>query len=83
MHFGWRGIDEHRHVCYGDFEFGFDDHGANKINDQIWYKNQPVGVNSLSKYMKLMSDGTMVLVLIKKQTIIYCKKNYDYQINAK
>ena len=22
-----------------------------------WYKNQPVGINSLSKYMKLMCDG--------------------------
>ena len=19
MHFGWRGIDEHKHVCFGDF----------------------------------------------------------------
>ena len=30
---------------------------AIKINDMMWYKNQPVGINSLGKYMKLMSDG--------------------------
>ena len=25
MHFSWRGVDEHRRVCYGDFELGKDD----------------------------------------------------------
>ena len=30
---------------------------AIKVNDMIWYNNQTVGINSLSKYMKLMCDG--------------------------
>ena len=122
VHFGLRGVDEHRRMCYSDFELSLDDNGtefvelkvergtktrtgceyqqerafnprmyaiggdqcpvklfkkyislcpqhtkysnspfyiqpAVKINDMIWYKNQPVGINSLGKYMKIMSDG--------------------------
>ena len=124
MHFGWRGVDEHRRVCYGDFELGCDDEGvefvqfkvergtktrtgcegqqerafnprmyahggencpvnlfktyishrpphttkddspfylqpANIISTRsnIWYKNQPVGINSLKKYMKTMTEN--------------------------
>ena len=124
MHFGWRGVDEHRRVCYGDFELGCDDEGvefvqfkvergtktrtgcegqqerafnprmyahggencpvnlfktyishrpphttkddspfylkpANIVSTRsnIWYKNQPVGINSLKKYMKTMTEN--------------------------
>ena len=122
MHFGWRGIDEHKRVCFGDFQLGRDDQGveyvefcvergtktrngcegqqerafnprmyavggyrcpvalfnkyvsvrpahtklahspfylqpANTITQHIWYKNQPVGANSLSKFMKVMTEN--------------------------
>ena len=122
MHFGWRGVDEHRRVCYGDFELCIDDDSveyvelkiergtktrtgcegqkerafnprmyatggekcpialfkkyislrpprtqkpdspfyllpANTSTPSIWYKHQPVGVNTLSKFMKVMTDS--------------------------
>ena len=122
MHFGWRSVDEHRRVCYGDFEVGSDDQGiqyvelktergtktrtgcegqkerafnprmyaknekdcpvalfkkyvslrpshtknpespfyllpANTPTQTTWYKNQPVGINSLGKFMKVMTDN--------------------------
>jgi len=31
MHFGWRGVDEHRRVCCGDFEVGSDDQGIEYV----------------------------------------------------
>ena len=122
MHFGWRGVDEHKRVCFGDFQLEVDDEGvefvelhvergtktrsgcegqqecafntrmyasgeyccpvallkkyisfraahmilphspfylqpANTITQHIWHKNQVVGVNSLSKFMKVMSEN--------------------------
>ena len=122
MHFGWRGVDEHRRVCYGDFQLGNDDEGtefveliiergtktrngleeqqdqafnprmyatggercpvalfkkylafrpehtratdspfylqpANTVTPSVWYKNQPVGINSLCKFMKKMTES--------------------------
>ena len=29
---------------------------ANKIDDEVWYKNQPLGVNTLAKFMKSMAS---------------------------
>ena len=125
MHFGWRGVDEHRRVRFGDFEKGVDDDGveffelkvergtktrtglegqqdrafnprmyatgcercpvkllskyfslrpahaclldspfyiqqANLISTETWYKNQPVGVNTLCKFMKTMTENAGV-----------------------
>ena len=123
MHFGWRGCDEHRRACYGDFRGGVSDDGreymefsvergsktrtgadpgeaqrafhprmfatgaircpvtifrkflekrplkacspnspmylavANKQTDRIWYKIQPIGVNTLGKFMKCMAEA--------------------------
>ena len=31
MHFGWRGRDEHRKACYGDFTFGCDTDGVEYV----------------------------------------------------
>ena len=31
MHFGWRVIDEHKRVCFGDFQLGRDDQGVEYV----------------------------------------------------
>ena len=123
MHFGWRGRDEHRKVCLGDFHVGQDSNGTdyvefdteqgtktrrgmewetgrafnprmyatgdercpvkhftlylslrplsastpdlplymlvmNNLKPNVWYKNQPIGVNTLGGFMKKIAGLT-------------------------
>lgn len=53
---------------------------ANTITEQIWYKYQPVGVNSLSKYMKIMTSNAGIEGKKKQITV---QKNYDNNFDGK
>ena len=122
MHFGWRGNDEHRRTCLGDFHISKDENGTefvefrtergtktrtgaewqqerafnprmyatgtdhcpvkhfkkyvslrtdkahesespfylavtNAPDSRVWYKNQPLGVNTFSEFMKTMAQN--------------------------
>ena len=68
------------HACLPDSPFCLQP--ANIVSDSLWYKNQPVGDNSLCKFMRVMSENagisgnktnhsarkTMITKLVQKDT---------------